>query len=115
MCVSITVCIHQVTDKPAEAIDERRLAPWERRASLAEGSLHEGLRLSASMRIDQTRRPGAAAEPASKGPPSAPCALAFMHTAALGLELAPERVRVSPEAELRPRGPRSAALEPRRP
>ena len=39
-CVSITVCIHQVTDKPAEAIDERRLAPWERGASLAEGSLH---------------------------------------------------------------------------
>ena len=96
-CVSITVCIHQVTDKPAEAIDERRLAPWERGASLAEGSLHEGLRLSASMRIDQTRRPGAAAEPASKGPPRRP---AHLHscTAALGLGLAPKRVRVSPGA-----------------
>ena len=95
-CVSITVCIHQVTDKPAEAIDERRLAPWERGASLAEGSLHEGLRLSASMRIDQTRRPGAAAEPASKGPPRRP---AHLHscTAALGLGLAPKRVRVGPE------------------
>jgi len=89
----ITVCTHQVTDKPAEAIDERRLAPWEltltlsltltptltlpltltptltltltrlapweRGASLAEGGLHDGLRLPASMLIDQTRRPGA--------------------------------------------------------
>ena len=91
VCVPLTACIHQVTDKPAEAIDERRLAPWERGASLAEGSLHEGLRLSASMRIDPTRRPGAAAEPASAPPPpEAPCALAFMHGG--------PRVRVGPEA-----------------
>ena len=27
--------------------DERRLSPWERGASLAEGSLHDGLRLPA--------------------------------------------------------------------
>ena len=38
---------HQVADKPAEALDERRLSPWERGASLAEGSLHDGLRLPA--------------------------------------------------------------------
>ena len=59
----ITVCTHQVTDKPAEAIDEHRLAPWERGASLAEGSLHDGLRLRASMLIDQTRRPGGGGRP----------------------------------------------------
>ena len=68
MVGSITVCTHQVTDKPAEAIDEHRLAPWERGASLAEGSLHDGLRLRASMLIDQTRRPGAAAGLAPYGP-----------------------------------------------
>tara|TARA_B110001452_G_scaffold212316_1_gene182902 strand:+ start:135 stop:1100 length:966 start_codon:yes stop_codon:yes gene_type:complete len=44
----LTVIVtNQVTDKPAEAIDFRSVAPWERGASLAEGSLHEGLRLPA--------------------------------------------------------------------
>jgi len=38
---------NQVTDKPAAAIDRHRLAPWESDASLAHGSLHEGLRLPA--------------------------------------------------------------------
>ena len=38
---------HQVADKPADGLDERRLSPWERGASLAEGSLHAGLRLPA--------------------------------------------------------------------
>ena len=41
------IVTNQVADKPAEALDERRLSPWERGASLAEGSLHDGLRLPA--------------------------------------------------------------------
>jgi len=41
------ITTNQVTDKPAEAIDEWRLAPWEHGASLTEGSLHQGLRLPA--------------------------------------------------------------------
>ena len=41
------IVTNQVADKPADALDERRLSPWERGASLAEGSLHDGLRLPA--------------------------------------------------------------------
>ena len=106
-----TVRRAQVTDKPAESLDTLRLAPWECGASLAAGSLHDGLRLPAlgiswancvNTRLLLSRRMGAVAPPAAPlhAPPHAP-----LHAAP---PLAPQ-LALAPHAHWPPGGAPSGA------